>query len=143
MLQYTESRASVGPNLELESVIMHRIAVVFGILLILLALIGYFVLADPDARSLTALIPAVAGVPVLVCGLIAAKPAARKHAMHVAMVFALLGAVAPWMKLASAFRDGFELNEKTFVQLSMSGLCLILLVLGIRSFIAARRNAAA
>lgn len=121
---------------------MHRVTVVFGALLVLLGLIGYLVLADPDARSVTALIPAFFGIPIVLAGLVAAKPAARKHAMHVAMLFALLGAVAPWMRLARSFSEGFELNEKTGVQLTMSILCLVLLVLGIRSFIAARREAA-
>ena len=121
---------------------MHRIVMFFGILLIILGLVGYFILSDPGARNFTALIPAFAGLPILICGWIAAKPSARKHAMHVAMVFALLGAIAPWMRLAPAIRDGFELNAKTFVQLTMSGLCLVLLVLGVRSFIAARRSSA-
>ena len=121
---------------------MHRVTVVFGVLLVLLGLVGYLVLADPDARSVTALIPAFFGIPIVLAGLVAAKPAARKHAMHVAMLFALLGAVAPWMRLAKSFSEGFELNEKTGVQLTMSTLCLVLLVLGIRSFIAARREAA-
>ena len=120
---------------------MPRIVIVFGLLLILLALLGYFVLADPTARSATALIPAVAGLPILVAGLVATRPGARKHAMHVAMLFALLGAAAPWMRLAKSFREGFEFNEKTGVQLTMSLLCLVLLVLGIRSFITARRSA--
>lgn len=119
---------------------MPRIVIVFGLLLILLALLGYFVLADPTARSLTALIPAAAGLPILVAGLVATRPGARKHAMHVAMLFALLGAAAPWVRLAKSFREGFELNEKTGVQLTMSLLCLVLLVLGIRSFITARRS---
>ena len=118
---------------------MPRIAIVFGILLILLGLLGYFVLADPAARNFTALIPAAAGLLILVAGLVALRPGARKHAMHVAMVFALLGAIAPWMRLAKAFREGFEFNEKTGTQLTMSLLCLVLLVLGIRSFITARR----
>ena len=122
---------------------MHRIVVLFGILLIILGLVAYFLLSDPDARSITAMIPAFAGLPILICGLIAAKPGARKHAMHVAMVFALLGAVAPWMRLAKSFSEGFEFNEKTGVQLTMSGLCLVLLILGIRSFIAARRASGA
>jgi hypothetical protein len=89
------------------------------------------------------LIPAFAGAPIIVCGLVAANPGARKHAMHVAMIFALLGAVAPWSRLAKSFSEGFELNEKTGVQLTMSALCLVLLVLGIRSFIAARRGSGA
>ena len=120
---------------------MHRTVIVFGLLLVLLGLLAYFVLASPDARSLTALIPAVFGLPLVLCGVIGSKPSARKHAMHVAMVFALLGAAAPWGRLAGSFRAGFELNEKTGVQLAMSGLCLVLLVLGIRSFITARRSA--
>ena len=62
--------------------------------------------------------------------------------MHIAMLLALLGAVAPWMRLVKAFQEGFELNEKTGVQLTMSLLCLVLLVLGIRSFITARRDTA-
>lgn len=121
---------------------MPRIVMVFGLLLILLGLVGYVVLADPEARSVTALIPAFAGLPILLAGLVALKPGARKHAMHVAMLFALLGAVAPWMRLVKAFQEGFELNEKTGVQLTMSLLCLVLLVLGIRSFITARRDTA-
>ena len=120
---------------------MVRIVIVFGGLLVLLGLFAYFVLADPDQRSVTALIPAMAGVPILVCGIIGVVPAARKHAMHVAMLLALLGAIAPWGRLVKAFQDGFELNEKTGVQLGMSGLCALLLVLGVRSFISARKDA--
>ena len=121
---------------------MVRIVIVFGLLLILLGLGAYFVLADPDQRSVTALIPAMAGVPILVCGVIGVVPAARKHAMHVAMLLALLGAIAPWGRLVKAFQDGFEFNEKTGVQLGMSALCAILLILGVKSFISARKDAA-
>lgn len=121
---------------------MVRIVIVFGGLLVLLGLFAYFVLADPDQRSVTALIPAMAGIPILVCGVVALVPNARKHAMHVAMLLALLGAIAPWGRLVKSFQDGFEFNEKTGVQLGMSALCAILLVLGVRSFIAARRESA-
>ena len=59
---------------------MVRLVIVFGLLLVLLGLFAYFILADPDQRSVTALIPAMAGVPILICGLIGVVPAARKHA---------------------------------------------------------------
>lgn len=134
---------------------MHRIVVVFGVLLMLLGLGGYLVLAaiganidvaDADARSLTALIPAVAGLTILICGLVAAKPGARKHAMHVAMIFALLGIIAPWVGIGPSFSEGFDsgiLLNYRYASIGMgittSGLCLLLLVLGIRSFIAAGR----
>ena len=122
---------------------MPRLVAIVGVLLILLGLVGYFVLADPEARSVTALIPAFVGVPIFFMGLLGRKPGrVRKITMHVAMLLALLGAVAPWMRLVKAFQEGFELNEKTGVQLTMSLLCLVLLVLGIRSFITARRETA-
>lgn len=119
---------------------MVRLVIVFGLLLVLLGLFAYFILADPDQRSVTALIPAMAGVPILICGLIGVVPAARKHAMHVAMLFGLLGAIAPWGRLVKSFQDGFEFNEKTGVQLGMSLLCALMVVLGVFSFIKARRG---
>ena len=36
---------------------MVRLVIVFGLLLVLLGLFAYFILADPDQRSVTALIP--------------------------------------------------------------------------------------
>ena len=68
-------------------------SIVFGILLVALAAFGY--LGSPaESRSPTALIPLGAGIPLLLCGLVALNERYRKHAMHVAAGFALLGTVA-------------------------------------------------
>jgi hypothetical protein len=72
---------------------MARTTILFGVLLCGLAAYG-FLGAAPAQRSLTALIPAAFGLPLAMCGLLALKDALRKAAMHVAVVFALLGALA-------------------------------------------------
>ena len=67
----------------------------FGGALIALALIGYGIGFLGEYASRTALIPAAAGVPIFLCGLIGQRGGAtRKHAMHVAAVFGVLGALA-------------------------------------------------
>ena len=68
---------------------MARITIGVGSLLIILGLVGYFVLAEPDeagAKSITAMIPAFFGVPILLLGFVATKAALRKHAMHGAVL---------------------------------------------------------
>lgn len=123
---------------------MPRIVIIFSLLLIGLGLIAYFLFADAGNRSVTALIPAFAGVPLFICGLFALRHGARRHAMHVAMVFALLGFIAPLGRLIpTSIKNGFEFDSKSGTMIAMSALCLILLILGIRSFIAARRGTAA
>ena len=122
---------------------MSRIVIIFSLLLIGLGLVAYFLFADAENRSATALTPAFAGVPLLLCGLIGLRPGARKIAMHLAMVFALLGFLAPLGRLIpTSIKNGFEFDSKSGTMIAMSVLCLILLVLGIRSFIAARRGSA-
>jgi hypothetical protein len=116
---------------------MPRFTIIISVLLILLGLIAYFVFASGDERSVTALIPAFAGIPILACGLIG-----NKHAMHAAMVFALLGVLAPLGRLIPvSIKNGFTFDSKSGTMLGMTVLCLILLVFGIRSFIAVRKAA--
>ncbi len=119
---------------------MPKLTIIISLLLILLGLIAYFGLAKPDERSLTALIPAYFGLPILLCGLIALKPGARKIAMHVVMVLAFLGFLAPLGRLIpTSIKNGFTLDAKSGTMIVMSVLCLFLLIAGIRSFVAARR----
>ncbi len=72
---------------------MGKITIIFGVLLLGLAAYGYLG-ADAEQRSLTALIPAAVGLPLVICGLLALKDSLRMAIMHVAVVFALLGALA-------------------------------------------------
>src|SRR5262245_58203402 len=118
---------------------MDRFAVLFGVLLCGLGLVGYFspdTLGKSDARSPTALIPAAVGVVLLICGLIVtAAPKARKHAMHVAAAVALLGAIGGFMPL----RKGLDLEKASVVSaILMISLCTIFVLLCVRSFVRAR-----
>ena len=120
---------------------MIRLVNLFGVLLVGLGLLAYFGFADADERSWTALNPAFAGVPLLVCGWIGRREHARKHAMHAAMLVALLGVILPLGRLIPvSIRDGFVFDSKSGTMIAMSVLSVVLLVLGIRSFIAARRS---
>ena len=139
----------------------------FGVLLIVIGLVGYFtssgqpadgeatgaeVAADQQeskesedskaSSSKTALIPTALGVLFLMCGTFAWKEAWRKHAMHVAAGLALVGVLASagriGMKLGQG--EGIDFGAKaTIYLLLMLLICLIFLGLCIRSFILARR----
>ena len=84
---------------------MAKVAIIFGIALVLLGVVGYFS-ADADHRSVTAFIPAFVGAPLVLCGVIAMNPAVRKHAMHFAAVLGLLGFIAPLGRLIPQMAKG-------------------------------------
>lgn len=87
--------------------------------------------------SITAMIPAFIGIPLLVCGFVAMKPGALKIAMHIALVFALVGAIGSsrvfmkWTDLSTAARSA---------QLITLLICTTLVVVYVGSFIKARRT---
>ena len=121
---------------------MPRVAIVFGLLLIGLGLVGYFAptkLGDvgPEGTSPTALIPAGFGAVLLLCGVIVqAKPKTRKHVMHLAAMVGLLGAIGGIMPLQ---RKKFDLEYSGSVAgLLMIAICAIFVVLCVRSFVLAR-----
>ncbi|MFK7790033.1 MAG: hypothetical protein AB8C95_11160 [Phycisphaeraceae bacterium] len=66
-----------------------KVTLGFGIALILLAIVFFFL-----TGSTTALIPVGVGLPIALCGLIAFKDNLRKHGVHIALIFALLGVLA-------------------------------------------------
>jgi hypothetical protein len=59
--------------------------------------------------------------------------------MHVAIVFALIGFVLPVGRLASKLSE-LSFSAAVVSQLAMAFVCLVLVILGVRSFIAARQN---
>ncbi|HEY1687049.1 MAG TPA: hypothetical protein VGG19_19980 [Tepidisphaeraceae bacterium] len=123
---------------------MSLVAILFGALLTLLGLITYFaaVFGWIAARpSPTALIPCVAGVLLILLGILALRPAMRKHAMHAAAIIGLLGAIAPLGRLIPvAIHQGLTASAAVISQVLMSLLCAIFLVLCIRSFVMVRRQ---
>lgn len=120
---------------------MPRLTLIIGGILTVLGIVAY---AATAAASVTALIPAFVGVLLLVCGVVAAqRPAARPHAMHAALLVALLGALGSLMqvaKLGEVFAGTAERPLAVILSTVMFLLLVGLLVLGIRSFVAARRS---
>lgn len=119
---------------------MALVGIVFGLLLILLGGGAYL---TSGGASVTALIPAFVGLPVLILGVLARNPARTKAAMHGAVGLALLGLLgsARGIPDALALLQGQDVERPTaaVVQATMAVLCLVFLVLGVRSFIQARK----
>lgn len=115
---------------------MPKTTLIFAVLLIALGL-GAFGMSS----SRTALLPAYLGIALTVlAGLALAFDGARKHLMHVAAVVALLGALAP---AAALLIRAAQMSPLALgVNLGMLALSAGLLVLMVRSFIAARRAGA-
>ena len=119
---------------------MPSTAIVCGILLILIGAAGYCYGLLTGHASLTALIPFAFGLVISILGHAARKrEALRKHLMHAALLVALVGFLATAGRLASKFSE-LSLNAAVLAQASMALVCLIFIALGVRSFIAARRD---
>lgn len=108
-----------------------------------LVVVGVVAYVASGAVSPTALIPSGLGVLLLVAAAVARKPEWRRHAMHAAMLVAVVGIVATFMntlRLGEVFAGTAErpwavvASALTFVTL------LIYLGFGIASFVRARRS---
>lgn len=107
-------------------------------LVISVLLIALGVSAFLFSGSRTALMPAYVGlVLALLGGLAIVFEGGRRHLMHVAAVVALLGALAP--AAALVIRAAQMSPLALSVNLGMLVLCIVLLALMVRSFIAARK----
>lgn len=117
---------------------MAKISITFGVILILLGLISYFGISS---ESITALIPAFLGIPVLILGIIALNEKYLKHAMHAATILILLGFVGTTIRVLPVIFSGDEIKnpDAVKVQLVMTLICLAFLILAVKSFIDARR----
>lgn len=112
---------------------MSKVAIAYGGLLIALGLVGFL----GFGRSVTALIPAFLGAPIAICGGIALKHAWRKHAMHVAVLLALLGLIGVCVRFVPSVLAG-----KSGAPVVLQGLFVLLtlafIALAVRSFVVAR-----
>ena len=120
---------------------MPQTAVVFGVLLCLVG-VGFY--AGTGGASLTALIPAFIGLPLVVAGALARREAWRRHAMHAAALLGTLGGLGSLrgaVKLP-ALLAGTEVARPAAVaaQAITALLCLVFVALCVRSFVNARRE---
>jgi hypothetical protein len=105
-----------------------------------LIVIGVAFKIGTGTQSLTALIPAIPGVLILLCGLFAFKHKLRPHLMHAALVLSVLTIIAFAARVPSvAFAQEGKASVLAALLLSIF-VCLAHVVIGVRSFIAARRQ---
>ena len=114
---------------------MASTTILFGALLTLLGLSGYFL---TGASSPTALIPAIFGFLLLALGLLARSEPMRKHAMHAAATVALVGCSGALFSLMRA-SAGPGNPMATLSQGAMAVLTAVFVGLCVKSFIDARR----
>jgi hypothetical protein len=107
-----------------------------GIALILLGLISYF---GTGRVSVTALIPAFFGAVFIILALVARSESARKHAMHAAVALALLAVLGTLARVVPAAMAGQFTRPAVLAQIVMTVLLIGYIVLGVKSFKAARR----
>lgn len=121
---------------------MPSTSIACGTLLILIGLIGYVNGVMTAHASITALIPAFFGVALLLLGVLArAKESLRKHLMHVAVIIALIGFIVPFARVVSKLGE-LTYSAAVVSQVTMALVCLLFVVLAIKSFADARRNTA-
>ena len=120
---------------------MAKLTIVFGVLLILLAVIGF---VSTGSAHPTALIPAGVGLVLVIFGVLANTPDAKKRMlwMHISVTVALLAFLgtitadiqAVRMSNGTVYPHPAAVLEKA----AMSLLCLIYVLFCVRSFINAR-----
>ena len=120
---------------------MAKLTIGFGVVLILLGA-GAFVVLGHHPHTL---IPAIFGLLLAICGALANTEDARRRMlfMHVAVTLGLLGflgtipGIVGVLKMAAGHATARP--DAARVQAMMGTICLIFVLLCVRSFIAARR----
>lgn len=125
---------------------MAKLTIVFGIVLIVL---GVAVFVATGSHAPTALIPAYFGILLAILGLLANTPDSRRRMlfMHIAVTIGLLGFVFPGWRAAGDLigqAHGHAILRPVAMQeeLAMAAICMVFVLLCVRSFIAARRQRA-
>jgi hypothetical protein len=121
---------------------MAKLTIVFGAILIILGLVGF--LATGHTHP-TALIPAGFGLLLAIFGLLADTPDTKRRMlfMHIAVTLGLLGFLATVMGLIQWFEmmggKVFAYPSAVDSKAAMSVICLVFVILCVRSFVSARR----
>lgn len=107
-----------------------------------LVVIGVAAWAITAFASWTALIPSIIGLVLFLLGLLAVKTGKQKLYIHIALLVALVGiagTVPNALKLGDVFSGAAERPAAVVTSALTLILLVVYLVLGVRSFITARR----
>ncbi len=122
---------------------MANVSIVCGFLLILIGIIGYGYGMSNGGSSPTALIPALIGIILAIFGFVGRKkPDLRKHLMHGAVLIGLLGflgTASSFLKIFGVFNGTAQRPAAVIAQFATAIICLVFVILCVRSFIDARR----
>lgn len=119
---------------------MPKAAIVCGLLLVIVGVIGYGYGLIQEKASFTALIPAGFGIIIALLGFLAKKKEnLRKTLMHTAVLVAFVGFLVPLLRILSNINN-FVFNFTTSMLIAMTLICLIFVALGVKSFVDARRS---
>jgi len=118
---------------------MAKLTIVYGVIFILMGLYGYFGISS---ESMTALIPTFFGIPMLIFGWLGLNDKYLKHAMHGAAVIMLLGLIGTSIRILPLLfsEDPLKRPAAVSMQAIMAVLCLVFIVLAVKSFIDVRKN---
>ena len=111
---------------------IYRVTILIGVLLGITGVVGFY---QSGAEHPTALIPAFIGIPLFVCGIIAAKEAMRMMAIHIAVLVGLIGFIGAAATIFKAEQEMAAIVSKSIT----SVLCATFVGLCVRSFIQARK----
>lgn len=123
---------------------MAKVTIAFGVLLILLGGVAFFLLGQ-HSHGIHSLIPAAFGLLLVTFGAQAETPVEKKRMlfMHIAVALGLLGFLGTIPGIVGVVQmaagHSVERPEAAKVQAIMGTLCLIYVLLCVRSFITARR----
>lgn len=116
---------------------MPRTTIGLGIVLVVVGVIAYIA---TGFASWTALIPAILGAVILICGLIGLKN--QKLGVHIALVVAILGIFGTGMnvmQIGALIAGEAERPAAVVTSIITFVLLIAYVITGVRSFIAARR----
>lgn len=114
---------------------MGKLTLGFGVVLILIGVITYFA---TGGASVTALIPAFIGVPMLVAGFLITRVSTRSLGLYLAIALALLMALGTLRGVAGLF--GGEVSTATVVNVVLLLMSVGYLVVAARDIFATRRS---
>ena len=121
---------------------MVRFTTALGIALVVLG-VGAYVLTS--AASVTALIPAFVGIPLLVCAAVARAETRRRPAIVVALAVAVLGALGSSMnaiRIGEAIAGTAQRPSAVWVSAIMFVLLVVYVVVGVRDLLRSRSASA-